>query len=184
MEFLIVLLILNAIILGANFSFFLVGGLPFQKDRERAPLHMGKKRYSVERLAVGISTSTLGVSWLVAWVYFMMSRWDSFVIQFDTLLLHVSLQLLAALILILAGIALFGKWKRSRGIFLTSMALLMGSIVLAIAIYGPRGHGSPLFMYLFGMSTLVVGVMFTTAAYLLGRLLHDWDEQLPKNQPT
>lgn len=182
MYFLIGLLIFNMLVLGANFCFLLIGGTPFHKGPEFAPVHLGRKSYTVERFTVAVSVSVLGVSWLAAWTYFMIVRWDSFIIQFDALLLHVALQLLSAVGLITAGVAIFRKWRRFRGIFLTSISVLVGSIGIALVIYGPRGHGDPIFMYLFGMWTLVIGGVFTTAVYFFDRLVHDWDEQLPKNK--
>lgn len=178
MTFLYGLLIFNMLVLGANFCFLLIGGYPFRRGKEHAPVHFGHKTFSVELFAVGISVSVLGLSWLVAWVYFLVQGWDSFVAQFNFLLLHVVLQFLSAVALMVAGIAIFRKWRRFKGIFLTSMATLIGSIFLALLVYGPTGHGESVFMYLFGVWTLVVGGVFTTAVYFLDRLLHDWDENL------
>lgn len=66
MYFLIELLIFNMLVLGANFCFLLVEGKPFHKGKEFAPVHAGRRTYTAERFAVGVSTSVIGVSWLAA----------------------------------------------------------------------------------------------------------------------
>lgn len=180
MNFLIGLIIFNVLVLGANFCFLLIGGTPWHKGEESASVHLGKRTFTVERFSIGVTTSVLGISWLAAWVYFMIVGWDSFLTKFDTLIFHVALQFLASIGLIISGVATFRQWKLSKGIFLSSMGLLTGSIFIAIAIYGPRGHGNPVFMYLIGAWTLIVGGYLTTATYLLGRLVHKYDEQLPE----
>ena len=173
MYFLIVLLIFTTLIIGANFCFLLIGGTPFHKGGEFAPVKMGQRTYSVGRFAVGVSTSVFGASWLVAWLYFLFTGWDSFISQFGTLVLHVALQFISAIGLSIAGVGIFLQWKRSNGIFLTSMATLLGSTGVAILVYGPRGHGVSIFMYLFGAWTLVVGGFFTVAVYLVDRLKNE-----------
>lgn len=182
MYFLIGLFIFTVAVIGMNFCFLLIGGTPFHKGEEFAPVKLGKKTYTVERFAVAVSTSVFGASWLVAWFYFLFTGWDSFVSQFDSLIFHVVLQLIASLALIFAGVGLFKKWKRRKGIFLIGMAALFVSVIIAMVVYGARGHGEPIFMYLLGAWTLVVGGFLTVATYLLDRLLHEWDEQLPKNR--
>lgn len=182
MYFLIGLFIFMVAVIGMNFCFLLIGGTPFHKGEEFAPVKMGKRTYTVEKFAVGVSTSVFGVCWLAAWFYFLFTGWDSFVAQFDSLILHVVLQFIASIGLIVSGVGIFRQWKRSKGIFLTGMITLFVSVGIAVAIYGPRGHGDPIFMYLLGMWTLVVGGFLTAGTYLLDRLLHDWDEQLPKNK--
>lgn len=126
--------------------------------------------------------TVLGISWLSTWIYFMIDRWGSFVAQWESLLLHVVLQLFSSLGLIVAGFAIFKQWKSFRTFFLASIVLLVGSIGVSIAVYGPRGHGEPIFMYLFGLWTLVIGGVFTTAVYFLDQLIHDWDERLPQRK--
>jgi hypothetical protein len=184
MYFLIGLIIFNVLVLGANFCFLLIGGTPWHKGDEFSPVHMGKRTFTVERFAVGVSTSVFGISWLFAWAYFLIVGWDSFMAQFNSLFLHVALQFVASAGLMLAGVSIFRQWERSKGIFLTSMGLLVGSIVLAIAVYGPQGHGSQMFMYLIGAWTLVVGGYFTTAVYLLDRLVQNSDEKLPESEKS
>lgn len=183
MYFLIGLFIFMVAIIGMNFCFLLIGGTPFHKGEEFAPVKMGKRTYTVERFAVGVSTSVFGVSWLAAWLYFLFTGWDSFVAQFDSLILHVALQFIASIGLIVSGVGIFRQWKRSERIFFTGMITLLVSVGIMFAIYGPRGHGDRTIMYLLGMWTLVVGGFLTTATYLLDRLVNDWDEQLPKNRP-
>jgi hypothetical protein len=182
MYFLMGLFIVTVAVIGMNFCFLLIGGTPFHKGEEFGPVKVGKRSYTVERFAVAVSTGVFGASWLIAWFYFLATGWDSFVSQFDSLIFHVVLQLIASLALIVASIGLFRQWRRRKGIFLTGMGALFVSVGTAIYIYGPRGHGDPVFMYLLGAWTLVVGGFLTTATYLLDRLLHDWDEQLPKNK--
>lgn len=177
MEILIGLMIVNVLVLGGNFCLLLVGGLPSKSKKEFSPVKMGSRTYSVERFAVGISTSTLGLTWLVAWIYFMTTRWDQFMAQAGALWPHVTLQLFASLGLIVAGYAIFKQWRRYKGIFLTSMGLLVGSLIIAMSMYGPQGHGSMTFMFLLGAWTLVIGGVFTTATFLLDRLVHELDEE-------
>jgi hypothetical protein len=165
-----------------NFCFLLVGGTPFYRSKEFAPIEMGKKTYTVENFTVAVSTSVFGVSWLVAWLYFLTTNWDSFISQFDSLILHVVLQFITSIALIVSGIGLFKQWKRSKGIFLTAMITLFASVGIALTSYGPRGHGEPTLMYLLGICTLVVGGFLTAGTYLLDGLVHDWDEKLPKNE--
>lgn len=176
MYFLIGLFIFIILVIGMNFCFLLIGGVPFHKGKEFAKVKMGMKSFTVERFAVGVSTSVFGFGWLVGWIYFLISGWDSFVVQIDALISHVLLQLVASVSLIVSGIGIFKQWKRSNGIFLTSMGILFGSVGISLIAYGPRGHGEPLFMYLFAVWTLVVGGFLTIAAYLLDKLVHEWDE--------
>lgn len=70
MYFLIGLFIFTVAVIGMNFCFLLIGGTPFHKGEEFAPVKLGKKTYTVERFAVAVSTSVFGASWLVAWFYF------------------------------------------------------------------------------------------------------------------
>lgn len=176
MYFVIGLLIFTILVIGANFCFLLIGGTPFHKGAEFAPIKMGTRTYTVEKFAVAVSTSGFGVAWLLAWIYFLITGWSSFSAQLSSLILHVVLQLAASIALIISGVGTFRQWKRSKGLFLTSMATLVGSTGLALLVYGPRGHGEPILMYLIGIWTLVVGGFLTTAVYLLDRLINDWDE--------
>lgn len=173
MYFLTGLLIFTILIIGSNFCFLLIGGTPFDEGPEFAPVKVGKRTYSVQKFAVAVSTSVFGVSWLLAWVYFLIAGWTSFALQFNSLLLHVGLQLVAGIALVISGVSIFRQWKRSKGLFLTSMAILVGSTGTAIIVYGPRGHGEPMFMYLIGIWTLVMGGYLTTAVYILDRLVND-----------
>jgi hypothetical protein len=182
MYFVIGLIIFMMMMFGINFCFVLIGGTPFHKGEEFAPVTKGKRTYTVQRFAVAVLTSTFGAVWLAAWVYFIVTGWDSFVPQFNSLLLHVVLQFVASITLIVAGIATFKQWKRSKGLFLSSMGILVGSVVIAISMYGPRGHGEPLFMYLLGAWTLIMGGFLTTAIYLLDRLLSNGAEPSPEVQ--
>jgi hypothetical protein len=182
MYFLIGLFIITVAVIGMNFCFLLIGGAPFHKGEEFAPVKMGKRSFTVERFAVAVSTGVFGAGWLVAWFYFLFTGWDSFIAQVDSLIFHVVLQFVSSIVLIIASVGLFRQWRMCKGIFLIGMATLFVSVGTAIFIYGPRGHGEPVFMYLIGAWTLVVGGFLTTATYLLDRLLHDWDEQLPKNK--
>ncbi len=184
MSFLIGLLIFNMIVLGANFCFLLIGGPPLRKSAEHAPLRVGNKTYSVEMFAVGVSVSALGGSWLIAWLYFLITGWSSFLAQASSLYLHVLAQLIASLTMILSGVAIFKKWRRFKGIFLISIAVLVASIGLAIVVYGPRGHGEPLFMYLFGAWTFIAGGLLTTAVYFFDRVINEWSEELPQGQTS
>ncbi|MGE3974543.1 MAG: hypothetical protein AB7F59_08470 [Bdellovibrionales bacterium] len=177
MYFLIGLFIFTMLVIGINFCFLLVGGTPFHKGVEFAPVKVGKRTYTVERFAVGVSTTTFGVAWLAAWFYFLVTGWNPFLTQIQSLLFHVVLQLIAGIALVTSGIGIFKQWRRSKGVFITSMGLLIGSLGIAMAVYGPRDPGDTTFMYLFGMWTLVVGGFLTIATYLLDRLMHEWDEQ-------
>jgi len=172
MYFLIGLLIFTTLVIGLNFCFLLIGGTPFHKGKEFAPVRMGGRTFTVERFAVGVSTSVFGVSWLVAWTYFLLTQWGSFVAQFQVLALHVGLQFAAGVGLLFAGIAIFKQWKKSNQVFFVSMAILVGSILVALGLHGPTGHGDPVFMYLFAAWTLVVGGIFTMAVFLLDQMLH------------
>ncbi len=145
MYFLIGLFIFMTLVIGANFIFLLIGGTPFHKGAEREPVHAGRRTYTVEKFAVGVSTGAFGICWLVAWAYFLITGWASFIAQFDSLILHVALQLFASLGLLVASVGIFWQWKRSKAIFLMSMATLVLSLIIAIFIYGPRGHGDPMF---------------------------------------
>lgn len=178
MYVLIGIIILTMAALGINFCFLMVGGPPWHKGEEHEPVKIGNRTYSIERFSVGVSVSVLGLGWLGVWLYFMITGWDSFTAQLSGLLFHVLLNLAVALSLIFAGIATFRQWKRHKGVLLASLALLMGSILLSIAVYGARGHGTPIFMWLFAAWTFVVGGIFTLATYVMGRLFHYYDERI------
>jgi hypothetical protein len=172
MSFFMGLMIINFLVLGANFCFLLVGGTPWKKGEETDPVQLGRRSYSVEIFSVGVTTSVLGVSWLVAWFYFLSTGWDSFIGQVNSLLLHVILQLAAALGLILAGVAIFRKWKSFKPIFFTSMGVLVGSLLMSLFFYGARGHGEPVFMYLIAAWTFAIGGILIIAVLLLDRMVH------------
>ncbi len=179
MNVLIGIIIFNTLVLGINFCFLLVGGPPWHKGPEFEPVKMGKRTYSVERFTVGVSISVLGASWLAAWVYFMIASEQSLAVLLSNHFLHIFLQLVASISMITAGIGIFRQWNRNKGIFLMSMGIFVGSTLFAIFLYGPVGHNtSPMFMYLLAIWTLVFGGIFTTATYLLGRLIHNYDERL------
>lgn len=160
--------------MGLNFCFLLIGGTPFQKSKEEFPtITAGKRKFSVERFTVGVATIAFGFGLTVAWIYFMILGWDSFITQASILLPHVLTQLFAGIALFTAGLGIFRQWRRSNGIFWTAMGLLLLSLVLAFLLYGPRGHGEPTFMYLFGAWIFVIGGFFTTAVFLLDRIKND-----------
>ncbi|MGE4133853.1 MAG: hypothetical protein AB7F86_19610 [Bdellovibrionales bacterium] len=179
MYFLIGLMIVTVLIIGANFCILLSGGIPFRGTAEFAPVKIGSRSYSVERFVMGTSTSVFGISWLVAWAYFLSVGWSSFTSNMGFLFWHVILQFLAASGLLVAGIGIFKQWRRSTGLFLGSMGLLVFSVGVAIVIYGPVGHGEPVFMYLFGIWTFVVGGIFTTAVLIFDRLANEVGEGRP-----
>lgn len=174
MYFLIALFFLSTLIIGANFCVLLIGGLPFRGGKEFAPLKIGDRIYSVERLSVGVSTIVFGVSWLIAWFGFIAISWDSFILQFSTVIFHVVLQLAASLGLIIAGVGIFKQWQNSKGLFLLSMVTMVGSIGVAILLHGPSGHGEPNLMYLFGIWTIVVGGVFTVIIYFIDRFKNNF----------
>jgi hypothetical protein len=176
MYFLVGLMIVTMLVMGANFCILLSGGIPFRRGTEFGPIGIGGKSYSVERFVMGMSTSVFGLSWFAAWGYFLLVGWSSFASNWSFLIWHVALQLLAAAGLLAAGIGIFKKWKRSTGLFLASMGLLLFSVGVAIVIYGPRGHGEPVFMYLFGIWTLIVGGVFTTAVLIFDKLANELGE--------
>ncbi len=176
MYFLIGLMIVTVLIIGANFCLLLSGGGPFRRSKEFAPIGIGNRTYSIERFVMGVSTSAFGLSWLVAWFYFLSVGWTAFTANMSFLLWHVILQFLAATGLLVAGIGIFRNWKRSTGLFIGSMGLLVVSVGVAIVVYGPQGHGEPMFMYLFGVWTFVVGGVFTTAVLIFDRLANEVGE--------
>lgn len=182
MNFFLGLILFNVIILGLNFCFLLIGGIPFRRGAESSPVHWGNRTFNVERFSVGVTTSVLGFSWLLAWFYFLLVGWESFMAQFQSLIVHVTLQLAAALGLVIAGVGIFWQWKHYNRVFLASMGVFMGSTVWAILVFGPQGHGSPLFMTLLTALTFAVGGFLTTATYLLDRVVHEFDENLPQNR--
>lgn len=178
MYFIIGLIIFTTLVIGMNFCFLLIGGTPFHKGPEFAPVRMGGRTYTVERFAVGVSTIVFGAVWLVAWSYFLITGWNPFLAQFSTLIWHVAFQFAASIALIFSGIGIFRQWKKSNGVFWVGISTLVGSVMFSIIVYGPRGHGDPVFMYLFAVWTLVVGGFLTAATYLLDRLVHVWDERI------
>jgi phosphate starvation-inducible membrane PsiE len=172
MYFLIGLFIFMTLVIGLNFIFLLIGGTPFHKGAEGEAIRSGKRTYTVEKFAVGVSTGAFGLCWLAAWFYFLITGWDSFILQFESLIFHVVLQFFVSLGLITASIGIFRQWKKSKNVFLVSMVTLIVSLVIAILVYGSRGHGDPIFMYLLGLWTLVIGGFFTTGVFALDRLVN------------
>ena len=182
MYFLIGLLIFNMLVFGINFCFLIIGGTPFKTKGESLEqddelIHAGNKTYTAQRFSVGVSILVLGFSWFVAWLYFLITGWESFLANMSSLMPHVLLHLISSALLVIAGIAVFKKWKRNKGIMLFSVGVLLFNIIISITIYGPEGHGNALFMYLFAMWTFIVGGVFTTGTYFLDRLVHEAEKK-------
>jgi hypothetical protein len=177
-------MIFNMLVLGMNFCFLLVGGTPWHKGPEFEPVKLGKRTYTIERFTVGVSVTTLGISWFIAWFYFVLSSDKSISVLLSSHFLHISLQFATSIIMIVAGIGIFKQWSKNKGIFLTSMSLFVGSTLFSLFNYGFVGHGNitPVFMYLLTIWTLVFGGFLTMAVYLLGRMIHDWDERLSEEE--
>lgn len=179
MDFLIGTMIFMSLVLGAAFCFLLAGEASAVKRSELSPARVPRKRrsFSKERLTLGASTSLLGICWLTAVTYFLTIRWESFLAQFDSLIVHVSLQFLTSLALVAAGISAFGYMRGFKTVYFSSMALLVGSSLLALGVQGPIGHGTSTFMYLFTAWVLGIGAVFTTGAFLLDRKIRSYEGQ-------
>ena len=176
-DFLFSLLVIISLILAANFCFLLIGRPFWQKGGEFKPIKLGQKSFTSEKFAVGVSTGVIGLGWLVAWFYFMFIQGESFVNHFRSLWFHVLLQLVASVALIVASVAIFLKWPNRKKLFFVAMGTLVASIFIALVTYGPRGHGEPIFMYLIGVWTLVVGVAFTAGVYFFDYLVHEYEDE-------
>lgn len=175
------LLFVNMFVLGASFCFFLIGGLPFRKSAEHAPIRVGENRYSVEMLILAISICAFGFSWFLAWTYFLIERWPYFYEQQGYIVAHLILQFATATGLLVAGYGIFRKWKHFKGIFLISVAILLASLGYSIIIFGPQGYGGPLATYFFAIWFIAIGGAFVTALYLFDRMLNVWDKKLSKH---
>ena len=183
MAFLIGVMLFMILVVGLDFSVLLIGGIPFKSGAEFDRIHIGRRAYTVPRFVMGVSTTALGLCWLVVWGYFLIRGWDSFTFQFNFLIYHVLLQLFVSVLLLLSGIAIFRKWPRRIGLFLTTMGVLLVSVVMALRVYGPTGHGSPFFMYVFGVWSLAIAALLGAAAFLFEKLIYDIDERLPGKGP-
>ena len=171
MNFLVGLLIFNMLVLGLNFCFLLIGGISDRTNEEFPHVILKSRDFTVEKFSLGVLTATLGLSWLAAWLYFIITGWESFLEEVLMLSWHVGLQFVVGVSLTLSGVGVFLQWKRSSALLITSTVLLVLGTVLPLIIFGPSGHGGPTFMYLFSIWTLVIGGFFALAIFILDRYL-------------
>ncbi len=175
MEFYLGLFILSMTFLGMNFCFVLVGGLPWHKGEEFEPVKIGKKSFTVEMFAVGTSIFVLGATGMAAWLHMGFFEGKEFLTVFYEYPLYMSLQFMTAVAMMSAGVGIFRQCKRYKGIFLTSIGILMFGMFVAFL---SGGHRPPAPMMLVAICTLIVGTFFTTVLYTIGRFLSTYDEQL------
>lgn len=175
MYFLSGLFIIACLVLGASFCVLLITGTPFRNEREFGSLLTGHKTYTVERFTVGISTSILGTAWLVAWIYILSQPWAPLKVEFEPLSLAILSQIVASVGLLVAGVGIFRKWRRRKGIYLASMVLMISSILISALIYVPVQSPRSDLIYFFGVLTLVIGGFFTAAVYFVDRFNHNFE---------
>ena len=167
-------------ILGANFAVAFMVARARQKEYE--PVILFGKYLPVEVFTVGVTICGFGVMWLLMWIYFLVSRFDSFAFKMSYLIPHVVVQLITALALITGGLATLMKWKRWRGVYLTSIAVLVGSMALSIGVYGQTGHGIPFLMYVFSVWTFVIAGALTAELFVMDRMTKENFGQIPTGQ--
>lgn len=175
MYFLSALFIIASLIIGVSFCILLITGTPFRSGKEFELIRSGHKAYTVERFTVGISTSVLGISWLIAWIYVLSQPWAPFKIEFEALSLAILTQLVASVGLLVAGVGIFRRWRKRKGIYLTSLVLMISSILISSLIYVPSQSPRSDLIYFFGGLTLVIGGFFTAAVYFVDRFNHNFE---------
>ena len=168
------LFIIMALILGANFCFLLIGDNPFQKNHKIDTQKIVRLSYSVEKFTVGITTIVFGLSSLALWVYFLIVGRESFYTQNSLLISHIGLQFISVIVLIFSGIGIMRNWKKSKAVFLISMAVLFMSIGISVYIFGPSEQSEPLFMYLLSLLILVIGGFLTLGTYFFDKFIYGY----------
>jgi len=123
-------------------------------------------RVGLPRKLSGAFAIALGSVLSISWIYFMVNGWESFWTQAAQLSVHVLTELASSLTLTISGIAMIRGWSRGPALFLTANALLILTLVLALAAYSTSGH--PFLMN--GISILLV----IASVYMVG-LVYGWE---------
>lgn len=181
MYYLVSFLAAGFLVLGAVLCLSLIGvggaSLPSRKERDLSPLRIGGRILSVEEAYMSLTLLVMGTVWSGAWLYFMSIQDDS---------LHLTrfqlfLQLLTAVSLLGAGVAILRKWNHWRGIYLTAVAATILSFALVVFAAFPRPSGEPDVIYILGGITFVIVGGLTVLLYILDRsLLHRQQPQEKK----
>lgn len=171
MSFFIVLFIFLAVLLGANFCILLAGGIPFKKGVDFKILKFGKRYYSDEMFAIGVSIFVFGAGWLSTLIYLLATGWDAMANHLDSIIVHVVLQFASAVALVISGVAIFAKWKRRKELFLTSAVILFGSLAISLFAVGPKGNDDATFLYHFGLLSFVAAGFLSVGTFLLDRVV-------------
>jgi hypothetical protein len=180
MFFLLALMFINMVVLGVSFCIMIIGNFPGDERREFAPILIGNRKYALHRFMIGVATSVLGMSWLVAKIYYYFAQPQTAASDWTTLTFNIVLPALASMGLLLAGWALLHQWKRNKAIFMGSSGFLVASALFSILLYRtvPR-DGLVTVMYVVDAWTMIVGGAFTTSVFFTERLIRGYDERRP-----
>ena len=132
---------------------------------------------SAPKKFAGTFSLALGLIMLGAWIYLITTGWAAFLTQAEALSIHVLTELISAVTLIVAGVAMLRNWSRGPALLMIANGVLLFTTMLTLASYGATGH--PFLMN--GIAILLVIV----SVYLVG-LVYGWehfvlhlDEQRP-----
>ncbi len=128
----------------------------------------GKSRKELEtpRLLAGFFSLALGTVMLSAWIYLLKTGWHSFRAQAALLSSHVITELLSALSLMLAGIAMLRAWSRGPALFMIANGFLLFTTLFALTTYGNQGH--PFLMN-------GIAILLTVVSLDLVGLVYGWE---------
>lgn len=111
----------------------------------------------------------LGVLWLTTWSYVATTYRDVIFTQKD-LAVHGLLQLPLSLVLLLSGVAALRNWKRWRGAYLISLALVAFDVAHAFGLELPQEPVFQLFHLV--LPTMVLASMgISLFLYLISRVI-------------
>jgi len=182
MEFIVGLLVFDILLLGAGFCFMLARAPESSAVGAKIFLRFHHRNYTVERLVAGAAIAVIGLSWLVAWSYLSITSWTLITHSINNVFFHLTLQMAAGIMMIVAGVAIFKQWPRSQTFFMTSIVLLFVGVLAAVPFYNVQNQTGSSYIYFIGAHLLVVGGVFTLGTYVLGQLVHEYDERAPEKE--
>lgn len=135
-------------------------------------LHSRRRKgvVSDEHIMISATTIVFGTIWIATWIYYLTVNWSRFVSRFDTLALHVGLQLLTGVLLIITGLGLYRRWAQRQIVYYSAMIVLFISSFVSLFFYGPQKEEEMSLMFVLGFLTFVVAGGFTLALHTIDKI--------------
>lgn len=171
MILLILFAIVGLILLGGIFCIALVGGTPWSNGNERKMVAFGDRKLTVSQASLGLILIISGVFWLVTWFYLLIAYGADIYGQWDARAVHYFFQMPISLVLLFSGIAILRQWKRWRGAYLISVALLFLSLANSLSLVPTDDPIKAIFRYILPAITLAIVGGVALFVYIIIRVL-------------